>query len=194
MLKRAFESRPVNNRFADSALKLFSFSYHLYYQFVAKQYILQIDNFNYCPKQKDYIISLRFRNKGEILSIQASKVAKDKTVLKFISPIDSYIIGTLYGMYNHKLICNESQLMLEYFRHDNTPQVIEPLILISEHNLSGIAPEIILKLKYGDKVIKTNWREISKKPYLIQSLSANDAVTIGLISANCFMNELCNPT
>lgn len=190
MLKRAFNITWSFNDWIDNLFKFFSFVYHIYYSFFAHQYILQIDNF-YCTRQGDYILNLRFRNKSYILTVSIKDIFYDKMFFYFISPIDAYMMGIIYGMYEHKIIYNDSEDFLEYFRKYNIPQISEPMILVSERRCLGLNDEIFLKPKFHNKIIKTSWRDIAKKLYLIQSLSATDAAAVGVISINGFMNELC---
>lgn len=191
MFKKAFDNTPKTNGLIRNILKFFSSSYYIYYHLFADQYILQIDSFYYCTKQHDYILNLRFRNKGYILTSKIKDIFLDKVIFHFISPIDSYIIGLLYGMSLHKIIHNDSDTFLEYFRKYNTPQVSKPMILITRRDYLGNQEEISLKPKYQKTIIKTNWKELAKRPFLIQGLSATDAVTVGISSVNCFVNELC---
>jgi hypothetical protein len=170
-------------------LGFISLIHYLYYYFIARQYLFQVDNIYYCTKQKDYILNLRFRNKGYILSIYIKDVFADKSLFQFITPIDSYLIGIAYGMCQYHIIFNNWDMLLELYKMDNTPQINEPLILISETKNNGASQEIILKLKNCGTIFKTSWNDIAKKPYLIQSLSATDAAALGVISFGCFVDE-----
>ena len=190
MLRKAFNHKPQGGCFIISkVLGFIGCIHYLYYHFIARQYIFQVDNIYYCTKQKDYILSLRFRNKGYILSVYIKDIFADKLLFQFISPIDSYLIGIAYGMLQYNIIFNNWSILLELYRIDNTPQVNEPLILVSETKNNGANQEIILKLKNCGTIFKTSWNDIAKKPYLIQSLSATDAVVLGVISFSCFADN-----
>lgn len=177
--------------FIDDLLQIIKIIYQLCCHYLSAKYILQIDNFYYCKKQKNYIINLKFRNKGCILTINIKEALTEKMLLHLLSPVDSYIIGIIHGLYTHKIIYDkDGHVLLDFLRNNNDSYIISPMILISERSLKGQNQDIILKPKYCNTMIKTSWQDISKKPYLIQGLNTTDAINLGIISINFLMDNL----
>lgn len=160
-----------------------------YQNFFSNNYLLKLESIEL--KSDGYVLIFRVIQSTETLQIKASSIRKEHNIIQSISPIDAYLCGIVEMLHFRKISLKNTDFLLEYFAKQNNGKKIPALLWLYAINLGG-KTTFIVKPKCIDHSKEIPYKEIARKPFILQGLSSRDAMDIGVASANRFIGEICD--
>lgn len=174
-------------------LKFSIWVWNICYKFLstycAKEYQLKLEGYKYLPDKNTYILMFRIRTKPITQQLDVNELFFDSELLDLIHPIDSYIVGIIYGICRNQVkVYNDS--ILERFQKPDSYRIVDPSLWVTTQYMNEETDFIVLQNKSRAGSFKVSISELCKKTFLLDAIGSRESCKLGFFISEKFIAEV----